>query len=107
MFLPGTVSWTSEREQNWPLSECLAELLEFACVESEGIAVPLVRLTILWAADRVHSDFEFFARLSSVHGYCVGLSGVGKKKMTIEIVGSGWSVLWCESQHASCGSVSV
>ena len=67
---PWAVSWTFEGEQTWPLSECVAELLEFVCVESEGSAVPLVRLTIPWAADRVQSDFEYFARLSSVG--CMG-----------------------------------
>ena len=36
---PATVSWASEREQTWSLFECLAELLEFACVESEGSVV--------------------------------------------------------------------
>ena len=50
----GTVSWASEREQTWCLFECLAELLEFARVESEGSVVPLVRLTILVPVDRVH-----------------------------------------------------
>ena len=51
---PGAVPWASEREQTWSLFECFAELLEFACVESEGSVVPLVRLTIPWAFDRVH-----------------------------------------------------
>ena len=51
---PGTVSWASEPEQTWFLFECLAELLEFACVESEGSVVPLVRLTILGPVDCVH-----------------------------------------------------
>ena len=39
-------------------------------MESEGSAVPLVFFTIPWAADRVHSDFEYFARLSFVG--CMG-----------------------------------
>ena len=51
---PGTVSWASEHDQTWSLFECLAELLEFARVESEGSVVPLVRLTILQPVDRVH-----------------------------------------------------
>ena len=49
-----TVSWAFEREQTWSLFECLPELLEFACVESEGSVVPLVRLTILGLVNRVH-----------------------------------------------------
>ena len=48
---PGAVSWASECEQTWSRSECVAELLEFTCVESERSAVPLVRLTVPWAAD--------------------------------------------------------
>ena len=51
---PGTVPWTAGREQNWSLFQCLAELLEFAYVESEGSVVPLLCLTILGAVDRVH-----------------------------------------------------
>ena len=51
---PGAVSWASEREQTWSLFVFFAEVLEFACVESEGSAVPLVRLTIPWAFDRAH-----------------------------------------------------
>ena len=43
-----------ELEQTWSSFECLAELLEFACVESEGSVVLLVRLTILGPVDRVH-----------------------------------------------------
>ena len=50
----GTVSWASEREQTWSLIECLAELLELVCVESEGSVVPLVRLTTHGLVDRVH-----------------------------------------------------
>ena len=46
--------WASEREQTWSLFKCLAELMEVACVESEGSVVPLVRLTILGPVDRVH-----------------------------------------------------
>ena len=51
---PGAVSWASEREQTLTLFKCFAEVLEFACVESEGSVVPLVRLTIPWAFARVH-----------------------------------------------------
>ena len=51
---PGSVSWASKREQTWTISFCLAELLEFACVESEGSVVPLVSHAVPWAFDRVH-----------------------------------------------------
>ena len=53
-MFPGIVSWAYEREQTSSLFVCLAELLEFACVESEGSVVPLVRLTILGLVDSVH-----------------------------------------------------
>ena len=52
--LRGAVSWASEREQTWSLFESFAKLLEFASVEPEGSVIPLVRLTIPWAFDRVH-----------------------------------------------------
>ena len=48
-------SWASIWQQTWSEFECFAEPLEFACVESEGRAVPLVRLSILGITDRVHT----------------------------------------------------
>ena len=53
-FFPGAVSGASEREQTWTLCDCFAELLEFACVESEGSVLPLVSLATPWAFDGVH-----------------------------------------------------
>ena len=47
------VSWATVWQQTWSLFECFAELLEFACVESEGSVGPLVRLTMLGPTDRV------------------------------------------------------
>ena len=89
----GSLSGVSEREQTWATSHCVAELLEFARVTSEGSVVPLVSLAVPWAFDRVHtSDVEYFALVSSVGCIGPGVCCVGQNKITTLSVASARSL---------------
>ena len=90
----GAEYWASICEQTCSLFECFAELLEFACVESEGSVV-----------------FCSFV-LCRLHWYSPGVRGVGEIKITIEFVASRVNIRvgtmsyvgsWTTPKTATCG----
>ena len=77
-----------------PYLSVFTELLEFACVESEGSGVPVVRLTIPWDSSVFSSDPQY---LALCHLWLAlefaGVCGVGENKIVIKLV----RLLWAAS----------